>query len=64
MEKELIDGQMNECTSVNLIITKCMAEESLPGPMEDHTKDNITKIKSKAKEFTLGQTGDVMMAIG
>lgn len=64
MEKELIDGRMNECTLDSLTITKCMEEESSLGQMVDHMKANITKIKSKAKVFTLGLMGDVMTVIG
>jgi len=41
-----------------------MAKGNLPGPMGDLMKDNITRIKSKGKGFTLGLMDDVMMENG
>lgn len=41
-----------------------MAKGNLLGPMGDLMKDNITRIKSKGKGFTLGLMDDVMMENG
>ncbi len=41
-----------------------MEEENSLGLMGDHMKANTTKIKSKAKEYTLGLMGGVMTVIG
>jgi hypothetical protein len=45
-------------------IIKCMAEEFLPGPMEEHTKENTMTIRSKDMVFSPGLTVEDMRANG
>ena len=50
-----IDGQMEECTEVNGLITKWKEKEHSPGVMEEDTSECIKTIKSMGTEPLNGQ---------
>jgi len=62
MEMEDIDGQMEGNTVVIGSAIRCMAKGYLHGLMAENMKGNITMIKNKVMEFSLGQmVGNTMV---
>lgn len=63
-DKELINGQMEEFIQVNGMRTKCMDLVYSHGVMAKNMKENMSMIKKKVMEYSLGQMGNNIEDIG